>query len=242
MTLSLRNLRVAVLAAWSAFFAYLWLSGEVLRYLGPRTSWVVTFGAITLTIATVAYLRFSANSLDARRGVSWRETAGLLSLLTPIILAIMLSNVSLGALAASQKLTSRGVDLNALAESLADSAAPISFVQVKAASDNPAEASRVGLSEGQQVDLTGFVMQPAAGAKAPFQLGRFYITCCVADAIPISVPVYRTLAHGEFAKNDWLEVKGALARNGGHFVVDAESIKKVPQPSRPYLPWPVGSV
>jgi len=242
VTLSLRNLRILVLGAWSAFFAYLWFSGDVLRYLGPRTSWVVTFGAITLTIATIAYLRLSARSADARRGVSGREAFGLLSLLTPIILAIMLSNVSLGALAASQKLTARGVDLNALAESLASSAAPISFVEVKAASDNAEEAGKIGLAPGQQVDLTGFVMQAAASQKAPFQLGRFYITCCVADAIPISVPVYPTLAHGSFPKDSWLEVKGALAERGGKLVVDAEQIESIPQPSHPYLPWPVGSV
>ena len=242
MTLSLRNLRILVLGAWSAFFAYLWFSGQVLRYLGPRTAWVVTFGAITLTIATIIYAQVSARSADARRGVSVGETLGLLSLLTPIILAMMLSNVSLGALAASQKLTSRGVDLDALAETLASSAAPITFVEVKAASDNPEEASKIGLGPGQQVDLTGFVMQPAASPKAPFQLGRFYITCCVADAIPVSVPIYPTLAHGSFSQDSWLEVKGALAQHGDKLVVDAEQIKRVPQPSHPYLPWPVGAV
>jgi uncharacterized membrane protein YcgQ (UPF0703/DUF1980 family) len=84
-------------------------------------------------------------------------------------------------------------------------------------------------------------MQQADSPKAAFQLGRFYITCCVADAIPVSVPVYRTLAHGDFAKDSWLEVKGALARRGDGFVVDAEQIKRIPQPNHPYLPWPVGS-
>ena len=40
--------RMVVLALWSAFFAWLLVSGEVYRYIGPRTRWVVVFGAVML--------------------------------------------------------------------------------------------------------------------------------------------------------------------------------------------------
>jgi putative membrane protein len=235
MTLSVRNVRLLVLVLWAGFLAWLWLSGQVLRYLGPRTSWVVTFGAITLAAVTLAYARSGAGAADARRGVSGREAAGLLAMLTPILLAAMLSNVSLGSLAAAKKLTARGVDLTSLAESLSKGATDIDFLQIKAAGDDPQAGETLGLTPGRQVDLTGFVMGAGGSPRVPFQLGRFYITCCVADAIPIGVTVYPTLAEGGFAKDTWLNVTGALDKKGGRYVVDAERIEKVPEPSNPYL-------
>ena len=228
-----------MLAAWSGFFAYLWLSGKVLLYLGPRTSWVVTFGAITLSATTVAYSALSSG--DGERGVSRGEALGLASMLAPILVVMMLSNASLGALAASQKLSARGVDLDSLAEALAKDAAPLTFVEVKAASDSPEEAAKLDIRPGQQVSLTGFVMQAADSASGEFHLGRFYITCCVADAIPVWVPIYPTIAKGEFSKDTWLTVNGAIAERNGKLVVDAEQIERISQPSQPYLPWPTSA-
>ena len=42
MTDRRRLARGLVLACWAGFFAWLHLSGEKTRYLGPRTYWVVT--------------------------------------------------------------------------------------------------------------------------------------------------------------------------------------------------------
>jgi putative membrane protein len=235
VSLSVRNIRLFVLALWAGFLAWLWLSDQVLRYLGPRTSWVVTFGAITLSVVTLAYARSSTGAADARRAISGRETAGLLAMLTPILLALMLSGSSLGALAASKKLTTRGVDLASLAESLSNGATDVDFLQIKAAGDDPEAGDTLGLSPGRQVNLTGFVMKAGNSPSAPFTLGRFYITCCVADAIPIGVTVDPTLAEGGFSKDTWLDVTGALDKKGDRYVVDAERIEKVPEPDNPYL-------
>ena len=40
--------RTLVLAAWAALFAVLWAADEGQRYLGPRTQWVIPFGALAL--------------------------------------------------------------------------------------------------------------------------------------------------------------------------------------------------
>jgi putative membrane protein len=235
MRLSVRNVRLFVLAIWAGFFVWLSLSGQVLRYLGPRTAWVVTFGAITLAVVTVAYARSSAGAADGRRPISVRDSVGLLAILMPILLAAMLSGSSLGALAASKKLTARGVDLASLAESLSKGASDVDFLQIKAAGDDPQEGETLGLSPGRQVDLTGFVMKPGTSPRTPFTLGRFYITCCVADAIPIGVTIDPTLADAGFPKDTWLEVTGALQKRGKGYVVDAERIEKIPEPDNPYL-------
>ena len=51
-----RLLRGVALLSWALFFDWLCLSGRSSLYVGPRTTWVVTFGAITLTAAAVLYL------------------------------------------------------------------------------------------------------------------------------------------------------------------------------------------
>ena len=235
MRLNVRNLRILVLLSWSAFLGWLWLSGQVLGYLGPRTSWVVTFGAIALTVATVGYMLTSSRSGDAERPVATRQVLASFAMLTPILMAMMLSGSSLGALAAANKLSARGVDLASLAESLSSGNSEVSFLQIRAASDSPETAESLGIQTGQQVTLTGLVMEANRDPSAPFELGRFYITCCVADALPVSVSVYPTLDKGRYSKDDWLEVKGALAQQDGKLVVEAESVDPVPQPSNPYL-------
>jgi uncharacterized repeat protein (TIGR03943 family) len=235
VSLNVRNLRIVVLASWSAFLTWLWLSGQVLRYLGPRTSWVVTFGAIALTMATIVYAITSTRSSQAERPVAVGQALASLAMLTPILMAMMLSGSSLGALAAANKLSARGVDLASLAESLSSGDSEVSFLQIRAASDSSETAASLGIETGQQISLTGLVMEPNRAPTAPFGLGRFYITCCVADALPISVSVYPTLVKGRYPKDEWLEVKGALAQRGNRYVVEAESIDPVSEPSNPYL-------
>jgi putative membrane protein len=233
--LTSRNARLGVLVAWSCVFAWLWFSGDVLRYLGPRTSWVVTFGAVALGGATLAYAYFSAHSRAPERALSRREAGGLAALVVPILLVILLSSASLGALAASRKLTSRGIDLDSLAASLSSNARDTSFLELKAASENADTESQLNIHPGQQVNLLGFVSKAAPSPAGPFQLSRFYITCCVADSIPVGVTVYPTLTRGSYSTDAWLTVKGALAKQGSNYVVKAESIRHVSEPKNPYL-------
>lgn len=232
MTLDTRALRLLVLASWSVFLLWLWLSGEVLLYLGPRTDWVVTFGGIALAVATAVYAyttRDGPPSTRPRRG----ELAGYAALLVPILVAALVSGGSLGALAASKKLTARGVDLAALAELEADRTSGISFLTLRGAGDDPELAAREGIHPGRPVRLVGFVSKPSASRGKPFELSRFYITCCVADAIPVGVDV---LAPGRSpAKDQWLEVTGAIARVGGELGIRAQRVRVLPQPAHPYL-------
>lgn len=48
--------REFVVLAWAGFFTWLWLSGQMTRYLGPRTYWVVPVGAVALLAVSAAGL------------------------------------------------------------------------------------------------------------------------------------------------------------------------------------------
>ena len=69
-------------------------------------------------------------------------------------------------------------------------------------------------------------------------LSRFTMSCCVADAFPIGMPVSGDSAD-DFEAGVWVQVRGVLqaADYDGDFmpVLNAESITPVDEPEQPYL-------
>jgi putative membrane protein len=235
VTLDRRNVRTLLLVIWSAFLAWLWLTGETLRYLGPRTQWLVPFGALTLAAAAFAYARAPSGD-ESQTRLSIRDAAGFGALLLPLVTGLLLANTQLGALAASKKLTARGIDPSALAELASRNASQLSFVQVKVAEHNAKFASENGIHPGRDVRLVGFVSRAPKGAHGPFELARFYITCCVADSVPIGVTIEPADPHpSTYERDDWLNASGELVRRGGALRLRATRIQRVKPPRHPYL-------
>ena len=233
MRLDRRSIRAIGLTAWGALFGWLWLSGESVRYLGPRTQWVVPLGAIGLTLAAAGYLRSTrdAPSNTARP----LELAGLAALVVPILAAATLAHAQLGSLAASNKLSSRGIDPSALARLASRDASSVGFLQLNAAGRDSDLSRQLGLTTGKPVKLVGFVSSTPEGYR-PFELSRFYITCCVADAVPVGVHVAKgAVRHLKLKRDDWLDVTGVLARGNREWIVRAIRVQHVNAPSNPYL-------
>jgi putative membrane protein len=228
MRLDRRSLRALALVAWAGVFAWLWLSGESVRYLGPRTQWVVPVGAIGLGLAAAGYLY--ATRTDTPERISLREGLGLTGLVLPVVAAAVLANAQLGALAASNKLSSRGIDSTALARLASRDAKHVGFLQLNAAGRDDGLTRELGLGAGRPVELTGFVSKTGR----PFTLSRFYITCCVADAVPIGVRVLPRKG-AQLDRDDWVDVTGVLTRGDREWIVSALQIKHVKPPSDPYL-------
>jgi putative membrane protein len=235
MTLDSRNLRTLVLLSWSGFLLWLWISGETVRYLGPRTEWLVPFGALALAAAAVVHVRFGApNGSSARLSIG--ETAGYAALLLPILAGLLLGGTQLGALAASKKLMARGIDPSALAELAARNASELSFLQVDVAGHNPQFASENGIEPGRSVRLEGFVLHRPKRPHGTFELARFYITCCVADSVPIAVTIEQADTDPpRYGRDDWLSVSGELVRHSGDLRLRATQIERTTPPDQPYL-------
>jgi putative membrane protein len=229
MRLDRRSIRALALVFWAGLFAWLWATGESVRYLGPRTEWVVPVGALGLTLAAAGYL--SATRDESPTRLRLREALGLVGLVVPVMAAAVLANAQLGALAASNKLSSRGIDSSALARLASRDAKHIGFLQLNAAGRDDGLTRELGLGEGRSVELTGFVS--ATGRL--FTLSRFYITCCVADAVPIGVRVSAGLRGAKLRKDDWIGVTGVLQRGHREWIVKALRIERVKPPSDPYL-------
>ena len=92
--------------------------------------------------------------------------------------------------------------------------------------------------EGQPADLIGFVYTEPTFDANTFMVARFSITCCVADATAIGLPVYWDQS-ASLKQGDWIEVKGAFSlstfKGDQAPVLQATSVDQVAQPDHPYL-------
>ena len=91
---------------------------------------------------------------------------------------------------------------------------------------------------GQPADVTGFVYHDLRLPEGQFMVGRFAVTCCVADALAVGMVVAWPGA-GDLPDNDWVRVRGRVqvTHLDGQALpmIEAESVESVPEPQQPYL-------
>lgn len=91
---------------------------------------------------------------------------------------------------------------------------------------------------GQPADVIGFVYSEPTFDENKFMVARFAISCCVADASSIGVPV-SWAETSDLPQGEWIRVKGTFNvesfRGNNVPVLQASSIDVVPQPEHPYL-------
>ncbi len=108
----------------------------------------------------------------------------------------------------------------------------VSFLDIRVAEDDPQFAIEAGIEDGLRVRLVGIATNSTEVPAGTFELARFYVACCIADAQPVGVPVETTRS---FPTDTWLEVTGSLEERGGRYVVVADEIHPTKRPQRPYL-------
>jgi uncharacterized repeat protein (TIGR03943 family) len=228
MSVDARIARGGVLGLWAAFFLVLWASGTSDRYLGPRTQWIVPFGAVVLALATIAYAHGYVRARRSGPRLTLREAASLFALLVPLAAVSLVPHAALGSYAASRK---GGIGFAFVRPHAPAKPSEASFLDIRIAEGDSGFAQQAGIAPGLRVRLLGFVVGSKDVPPGTFQLARFYIACCIADAEAVGVPV-----EGRGPKpNTWLEVTGSLARRGKRFVVVPEQVRHVPAPKQPYL-------
>jgi uncharacterized repeat protein (TIGR03943 family) len=218
----------AVLLGWGLFLGWLAVSNTMARFLGPRTYWVAWFGTATLLASGVVTGVFAVRGGGPRAGRA--DWSGVILLLLPIVLVASLSTPQLGAQAASRK----AVGVGALSGFVPppSSGGDIGLEEIHYAGLSREYADQVGIVDGAEVELVGFVTHPKKNDDGTFSLTRFYISCCAADAVPYSVAV---AADEDLPDDTWLKVEGTLARGPNGFVVDPSSVDEIEEPSTPYL-------
>jgi uncharacterized repeat protein (TIGR03943 family) len=214
--------RVIVLLAWGGFFLALWVTHTADRYVGARTIWIVPFGAVALLAATALAVRGRSTPEPLDR----RAASSLLVLLLPLVAVLLVPRAELGAWAASRK---GGILLPAVKPPPPATPRDVTLLDIRIAEGDRAFALVSHIRPGLRVRLNGIV---ASSQPGTFALTRFYVTCCVADAVPVAVPVEW---HQRFANDEWVRVTGTLRRRGDRLAIVADHVRRTPQPAAPYL-------
>lgn len=91
---------------------------------------------------------------------------------------------------------------------------------------------------GQAVNVKGFVVYPQDLSSNYLLVTRFVITCCAADAYPVSLPVKLPGNRTAYKPDTWIQVKGKMItetlKGKRQLVIDASEVEKVTEPDNPY--------
>jgi uncharacterized repeat protein (TIGR03943 family) len=221
-----RVVTATVLAAWAGLFWFVWLADRTTLYLSTRTAWLVPLGA--LLASTAAAGRLASARVERPEHLGSRETVMMGVITIPVVLLLALPPATLGSYAVGRRTTSAGIGTSARIVS-----GPLDLVDIAAARSVKSAAEALRARAGEVVTMDGFVtIDP--GETDRFQLTRFVITCCVADAT-ISYVTVVDAPPGAFADDDWVRVSGHIYPLGSDILVDASSVVPIPRPSDPYL-------
>ncbi len=233
--------KALLLIGLGLYFVYNIATGNILNYVNARFAWLSYVAAALFLIlgglSVIHLLRDHDHDEDEdhhdheHAPLSW----GVLALLAvPLALGVLIPSKPLGAEAVSG-----GVSLS--------SSATVGNTQ---SFNVPPEQRNVldwlrafndgsySQFNGQNADVIGFVYTEPGYDANTFMVARFAITCCVADASAIGLPVYSSQS-ADFPQGQWVEVKGTF--NLGSFagdqvpVLQAASIDRVEEPEHPYL-------
>jgi uncharacterized repeat protein (TIGR03943 family) len=91
---------------------------------------------------------------------------------------------------------------------------------------------------GQKMKIQGFAVHPPDLPDNYVLLSKFVITCCAADAYPISLPVELPGSRSQYPVDRWFEISGRAGvkelQNKRQVVVIAKSVNPIPTPQNPY--------
>jgi uncharacterized repeat protein (TIGR03943 family) len=91
---------------------------------------------------------------------------------------------------------------------------------------------------GQEARVIGFVYRDERFSESQFLVGRFIVSCCVADASPVGL-VVQGEETADFENDQWIEINGHFET--GTFdgeetpILIIDSIKAIEPPAQPYL-------
>ncbi|MEV4058065.1 TIGR03943 family protein [Amycolatopsis sp. NPDC049688] len=215
------------------------VNGDYLRYVKPaQQPWVIAGGAVMVLLGAVAIVR----DLLARRAVPGDHDGHSHSarpawlLLVPVLAVFLVAPPALGADSVIRT-EARVPASAAAANAAAFPALPAGDVVPLSVNEFVSRAGwdAAGTLNGRTVSLTGFVVHTEGSTL----LARLVISCCAADAFPVTV----RLRGGEadhLASDAWIQVTGQVvpgtATKASNYTPDftPASLTTVPTPKDPY--------
>lgn len=236
-----KRVQSLILLGLGVYLLFKILSGTLYFYINERFTWLVVLGGVCLLVlAVVAWpSKGEGHSHDHVHAHNHSHSVWpLLIVSVPLVLGFLVPSRPLD----STALDTRGLTTNALLgaggqqgvelNQPSDQRNVLDWVRAFNYATDPA------IYTGEQADVVGFVYKDARLPEGQFLVGRFAVSCCVADAFAVGMIVQSDQAE-RWAANQWVHVNGVVqvGKLDGTAVpvIVAESIKEVSVPPQPYL-------
>ena len=227
-----------ILLGMGIYLTVLIVTGHLTNYINLRFAWLAYLAAgIFFLLGAVSLHQMLGSPSEEppeahhHSHITWRMLA---IAAFPLLLAVLIPSRPLGVEAVNG-----GISLNPVGVSSADafSRSPLDRNILDWLREFDRLPTAAALN-GQPVDVTGFVYRQPNFADDEFMVARFTLSCCVADAYPIGLPVRFERAQ-DFPTGAWVRVQGKLKASdfGADFapVVQASRIETAAEPDQPYL-------
>jgi len=238
-----RMFQAFLMAALGFFLLERFWSGRLTLYIHQRFTWLILLAAFALmALGLIAFNNrppIWIHEEDLLVPKLAPQNAGWLLLIfsIPLMLGILVPTTSLGASAAQTRGVSQAIPLSAGGSSPSVlTLDPINrnlleWLRAFYTAEEPADLV------GQPVDVEGFIFINEALPDEYFMVGRFVITCCVADATAIGIAFLPV--EGTDIPNGWVRVQGKMtvATFDGKttLLIEADQVTTVDEPDQPYL-------
>ena len=234
-------LKALILLGLGVYFSLLIITGNLTNYINIRFAWLAYIGAVgflTLGIWSVRGLLKPHHHDEHEHHdhhhmpLSW-SALGIVAI--PLLIATFVPSQPLGAEAVSGGISLEpisGVNVAASFSIPPEDRNILDWLRTFNQTENPAEL------DGLPVKVIGFVYREAGMEATQFMVARFTLSCCVADALAIGLPVELDNA-AEFADGIWVQIEGEL--QAGQFrgdlmpTIRPTSIEEIEAPKNPYL-------
>jgi putative membrane protein len=230
--------KTTLLFGLGLYFVYNIASGNLTNYINERFSWLSYIAAILfllLAVSSVLKLLRNEHHHDHdhddhnHEAISWSMLA---IVAIPLVLGTLIPSRPLGADAMNGdfNMNAVGVTTTVSFEKPPLERNVLDWIRMFNTSDD------LSLFNGQEADITGFIYRDDTFTENQFLAARFTISCCVADAVAVGLPV----AWDENIPSDtWVRVQGRFElgefRGEPKPILRPTSIEIVEQPEHPYL-------
>jgi uncharacterized repeat protein (TIGR03943 family) len=234
--------KTAILLGMGVYFAALIVTSSLNNYINLRFAWLAWVAAgIFFALGGYSLYRLMRRENEDDHDHGHDHDHGEVSWGALIVLGVPLM---LGALVPSQPLGAEAIN-GTVNTSVVTGASEITTFTVAPENRNVLDWLRVfnatadfSTLDTQPADVVGFVYTEPGMAADEFMAARFTLSCCVADASAIGLPVVWDET-ASLNQNDWVRVTGTIEIQSTDGVtrpvLRAESVEVVAQPEHPYL-------
>jgi len=239
-------LDVLAIAAWGILFLKYWLTGKLYllihpNYMGLTVAAGVAMLAIALWRAIMLLRRRlpTAISLPSESHLSlfppgWSSVL----LLSTAIVGLLISPRAFASQTAFQRGVTDNMTLTRIkpqafqGSSNSEDKSIVDWVRTLSVYPEP------DAYMGQKVKVQGFVIHSPKLPQQYLLISRFVITCCAADAYPVSLPVKLSGSRNAYKPDSWLEIEGQMITETldgkRQLAIAATSLKSISEPKNPY--------